>query len=82
MNDSSMGKYTNDNSILKFNPPPNLTLLLNQYNELKAESNQKNPENLINYINIDIDEIQKMKIETNSLSLFHINSCSLRFKFI
>ena len=51
--------------------------MFNQFNELAAESNKKNPENFINCKNLDIDEIQKMKIEQNSLSLFHINSCSL-----
>ena len=77
MNESSVGKYSNDHSILKLNPPLNLRLLFNQFNELTAESNKKNPENFINCRNLDIDEIQKMKIEPNSLSLFHINSCSL-----
>ena len=37
------GKYSNDNSILKLNPPPNLKLLFNQFNELTVESNKKNP---------------------------------------
>ena len=81
MNESSVGKYSNDNSILKLNPPPNLNLLFNQFNELTAESNKKNPQNFINCRNIDIDEIQKIKIEPNSLSLFHINSCCLNKKF-
>ena len=76
-----MEKYSNDNSILKLSPPPNLKLLFNQFNELTAESNKKNPENFINCRNLDIDEIQKMKIEPNSLSLFHINSCSLNKYF-
>ena len=71
------GKYSNDNCILKLNPPPNLKLFFNQFNELTVESNKKNPENFINCRNLDIDEIQKMNIEPNSLSLFHINSCSL-----
>ena len=42
INESSVGKYTNDNSILAFNPPPNLKLLFNRLNELTAESNMKN----------------------------------------
>ena len=50
-------------------------------NQIEAESNKKNPENLINCKNLDIDEIQKVKIELNSLSLFHINSCSLSKHF-
>ena len=81
MNELSVGKYSNDSNILKLNPPPNLRLLFNQFNELTAESNKKNPENFINCKNLDIDEIQKIKIEPNSLSLFHINSCSLNKNF-
>ena len=81
MNGSSVGKYTNDNSILTLNPPPNLKLLFSQFNELTAELNKKNPENFINCRNLDIDEIHKVKIEPNSLSLFHINCCSLNKNF-
>ena len=46
-----------------------------------AESNKKSSENFINCRNLDIDEIQMMKIEPNALSLFHINSCSLNKNF-
>ena len=73
----SVGKYTKGNSGLTLNPLPNLQLLFNQFNELTAELSKKNPANLINCKNHDIDKIQKMKIEPNSLSLLHINSCSL-----
>ena len=72
----SMGKYTNDNNILAFNPPPNLKLLSNQFNDLTVETNKKNPENSINCKNLYTDKIQKMKIKPNSLPFFHINSCS------
>ena len=57
MNESSVGKHTNDNIKLILNPPPDLKLLFNQFNELTAESNKKNPENFINCRNRDIDEI-------------------------
>ena len=63
MNKSSVGQYTSDRSILTLNPPPNLKLSFNQFNELTVESNKKNPDNFINCRNLDIDEIQKMKIE-------------------
>ena len=81
MKESSVRKDTNDNSMLTLNPPRNLKLLFNQFNKLTAESNKKNLENLINCRNLDIDEIQKMKIEPNLLSLFHINSCTLNKNF-
>ena len=81
MNGSSVGKYTNGNTILTLNPPPSIKLLFTQFNELTAESNKKNPENFINCRNLDIDEIQKMKIDPNSVSLFHINCSSLNKNF-
>ena len=43
MNESSVGKYTNDNSRSTLNPPPDLKLLFNQFNDLTAESNKKDP---------------------------------------
>ena len=81
MNESSIGKYTNGNTILTLNPPPNLKLLFKQFNELTVESNKKNAENFIICRNLDIHEIQKMKIKPNSLSLFDINSCSVNKNF-
>ena len=82
MNESifSVGKYSNDNSTLTLNLPINLKLLFNQFNELTAESN-KNLENFINCKNLDIYEIQQMKIDPNLLSVFQINSCSLNKHF-
>ena len=77
MNKSSVGKYTNDNRRLIVDPTPNFKLLFNQFNNVTVELKKKNPENFINCKNLDNDEIQKMEIEPNSLSLFHINSCSL-----
>ena len=61
--------------------PPNFILLFHQFNDLTTESNKKNPENFINCRNPDIDEIQKMENKPNSLSLFHINFCSLNKNF-
>ena len=81
MNESSVGKYTNDNSILTLNPPPNFKLLFNQFNEITAESNKKNAKNFIICRNLDIDEMQNMKTEQNLVSLFYINSCSFNKNF-
>ena len=72
---------TNDNSILTFNPPPDLKLLFKPLHELTAESNKRSPEIFINCRNLDIDEIQKMKNKQNSQFSFHTNSCSLNKKF-
>ena len=41
MNESTVGKYSNDNSILKLNPPANLKLLFHQFNELTVRRTQK-----------------------------------------
>ena len=81
MNESSMEKYTDGNTTLTLNAPPNLKLLFKQFNELTVESNKKIAENFINFRNLDIDKIQKMKIEPNPLSLFHIKSCSVNKNF-
>ena len=81
MNESTVGKYANERCMLTLNPPPNYKLFFNQFNELTAKSNKKNLENLINYRSPDIDEIQKMKTEPNSLSLLHIDTCSLNKNF-
>ena len=48
--------------VLTFNPPSNLKLLFNQFNELTAESNKTKLESFINCKNLGIDEMQKMKI--------------------
>ena len=63
MNKSSVGQCTSDRRILTLNSPPNLKSSFNQFNELTVESNKKNPDNFINCRNLDIDEIQKIKIE-------------------
>ena len=39
-----------------------------------------NPENVVQFQNYDIDELQNMKIP-KSLALFHINACSLNKNF-
>ena len=62
MSESSVGKYSNYYSILKLNSPPNLKLWFNQFNELTAESNKKNPENFINCRNLDIDGVKRWKL--------------------
>ena len=72
----------NLNSSLLLKPPRDLTLLCNQFNNAIPE-NRSDPENVIQSKYYDIDELQKLKIpnKENSLSLFHINSCSLNKNF-
>ena len=50
-------------------PRPNFSLLFNQFNHLSSDSINKNPENMTSCKNYDINDIQKIKIKPNSLSL-------------
>ena len=82
-NDTITSSETNNlNSSLLLKPPPDLALLFNQFNNAIPE-NRSDPENVIQSKYYDIDELEKLKIpnKENSLSLFHINYCSLNKKF-
>ena len=58
---------------INLEPPPNLSLLFNQFNDLSSDSINKNPENLMtNCKYYDIDDIQKIKSKPNYLSLYSI----------
>ena len=75
-NTITSSETNNLNSFLLLKPPPDLALLFNQFNNAI-------PKNVIQSKYYDIDELQKLKIpnKENSLSLFHINSCSLNKNF-
>ena len=79
-NDNNESKNSNSSLILKL--PPGLALLFNQFNNAIPENNN-DPENVIQSKYYDIDELQQLKIpnKEKSLSLFHINSCSLNKNF-
>ena len=51
----------NTGSPKNLKPSPNLSLLINQFNDLSSDSINKNPENTINCKYYDIDDIQKIK---------------------
>ena len=69
-------------SSLILNPIPNLKLLANQLNNATPENNN-NPENISSFKYYDIDETHNVEIhnKNKSLSLFHINACSLNQNF-
>ena len=74
--DDYIDNLTKTRLVLK--PQENLTNLFNEFNNLSSDQ-YNNSENIINCKYYDIDEIQTLK-KLNSkrtLSLFHINSCSL-----
>ena len=69
-------------SLLSLKPPSDLAHLYNQFNNTSPEKNN-DPENVVNSKFYDIDQIQTLKFfdEHKSLTLFHINTCSLNKNF-
>ena len=81
MNESSVRKYTNDNSILTLNPPPSLKLLFNQFNELTAEPNKKNPENFITVEILIMMKSKRWKLNQSTFFIPYLKSSSLNKNF-
>ena len=73
----------NDNKIefnnLVLKPPPGLSSLFNQFNNIPQTHDHKDPENVVRCKYYDLEDVQSMKIpkKNSCLSLFHINTCSL-----
>ena len=76
----------NDNKIefnnLVLKPPPSLSSLFNQFNNIPQTHDHRDPENFVRCKYYDLEEVQSMKIpnKNSCLSLFHINTCSLNKK--
>ena len=68
----------NDNKIefsnLVLKPPPSLSSLLYQFNNIPNTDDHKDPENVVRCKYYDLEEVQSMKIPNKNicLSLFHI----------
>ena len=78
-----MKELENDhNSSLLLKPSPNLELLVNKFNNATPENNN-DPEKISSSKYCVIDEMHNLKIphKNKSLSLFHINACSLNKYF-
>ena len=77
MQNKNIDQDNSSNLVLK--PPPNLKLLFNQFNNSSEIHGFKDPENVVSCKYYNLEEVQTMKIpnKKNSLSLFHINACSL-----
>ena len=73
---------TNINSTSLVLKPANLSLLFNQFNNFSPEQ-KHDPENVVNFNYYDIDQFQTLKFheKNKSLSLLHINACSLSKNF-
>ena len=81
-NSFSKGSGDDKESLLSLNPPSDLGLLYNQFNNTSPEENN-DPENVVNSKFYDIDQIQTLKFpgKHKPLALFHINACSLSKDF-
>ena len=84
--DSNKSKTIIDkDSSLLLKPSEHLKYLVNQFNNMSSQPddiNSDDPENTVSSKYYDIDELQNLKINnSNSLSLFHINACSLSRNF-
>ena len=80
MQSKELGNDHNSSLLLK--PPPDLELLVNQFNNATLENNN-DPEKISSSKYYDINEMHNMKIphKNKSLSLFNINACSLNENF-
>ena len=69
-------------SSLSLKPSSNLELLVNQFSNATPE-NSNDPEKISSSKYYDIEEMHNVEIPQNnkSLSLFHINACSLNKNF-
>ena len=65
-------------SCLTIKPSKNLSHLFNEFNSFSSDINNT-PENVINSNYYDIDQLQTLKefADKSSLSLVHLNTCSL-----
>ena len=72
----------NRNSSLSLKPSLNIKLLVNQFNNATPENNN-DPEKICSSKYYDIEEMGNIEIphKNNSLSLLHINACSLNKNF-
>ena len=63
--------------------PANLSQLLNQFNNITENHTKKDPDNVVKCRYYDIEQIQTLNIpnKSKSLSLLHINTCSLSKNF-
>ena len=71
--------YSVDNETLIPHLPPNLSSLINHFNDMSSESNH-DPENVVNCKYYEIEEMSKIAtdfVSSSSLNLFHLNISSL-----
>ena len=76
------GLKSAQNSSLLLKPTPNLQLLVNQSNNATSE-NSNDPEYISSSKYYDIEEMHNIETpnKNKSLSLFHVNACSINKNF-
>ena len=69
----------NSTSTLALRQPANLSQLFNHFNNYTENHRNRDPDNIVKCRYYDTEEIQTSNIQnkTKSLSMFHINTCSL-----
>ena len=74
---------TNNSNNLVVKPPPNLNSLLNQFNNSSKTHDFKDPKNIVKskFFRSRKSSNHKIPNKKSSLSLFHINTCSLTKNF-
>ena len=73
----------NSTSTLVLKQPVNLSQLFNKFNDTTENHRNRDPDNAVKCRYYDIEEIQTLNIpnKSKSLSMFHINTCSLSKNF-
>ena len=73
----------NSTSTLVLKQPANLSQLFNQFNNITENQTNIDPHNAVKCRYYDIEETQTLNIpnKSNSLSMFHFNTCSLSKNF-
>ena len=73
----------NSTSTLFLKQPASLSQLFNQFNNITENHTKRDPDNVVECRYYDIEEIQILNIpnKSKSLSMFHINTCSLSKNF-
>ena len=78
LSDISYCNSDSNESCLSLKPPKSLSHLFHEFNSFSSDINNT-PENVINSNYYNIDQLQTLKefTDKSSLSLFHLNTCSL-----
>ena len=73
----------NSTSTLVLKQPANLSQIFNQFNDITENYTNRDPRNVVKCRYYDIEEFQTLNIpnKSKSLSLFHINTCSISKTF-